>query len=88
MPELRYLKSYHQKLYYPCSIHPHLQITVSAGYLSSGSILTPASSLYRMIYLRLSLSGFTLYCPHIRVGCGSETLLGVVELHRPQKTNN
>lgn len=55
VPELRYLKSYHQKLYYPCSIHPHLQITVSAGYLSSGSILTPASSLYRMIYLRLSL---------------------------------
>lgn len=35
--------------------------------------------------LSAALSGFSLYCPHIRVGCASETLLDVVVLHCPKE---
>lgn len=45
-----------------------------------------APSLYTGMDLSAALLGFTLYSPHIRVGCGSETLLDGV--HGLQKINN
>lgn len=77
MSKLKYLKSYLQiHAVGPLnSIRPCLQISVSASYLSVEAACTERSI----------CSSLTLSCPHIRVGCGSETLLDVLVLHGLQK---